>query len=309
MASSLQVPAPPEAPAAMDLVRATPAAIRAALRALPVASWGALATAAMGAGLAAAFALGICATWWFAGLMSTPALPEAPGIAASFLIDLAVLSAALIFLPLDLARPWGFLRAWLQSTALAAAAMAGLVLAPASGTTWSGALELLALVSAQVAGLCGCASVLTWLTGGRCRAVRAILALLLALVASSLLWTKPALLPPYGKEHPRQRAMLIRAVLTVGPLTSLAGAWNEQGSDFDLVKGTNTYNLWIGSYYLAEYAKLWPSHQEPEAAAQPKVLASGLVFGLGLWGLGLLAWSDLLGFVWRGAHAPKAGRQ
>lgn len=265
--------------------------------------------------LGCAFALGggVLLPWVFAryfydtppaGVMASPS----GCIAASFLINLAVVSVALASPPAPGAAGaagWPSARALLRCALLALAAFVGCVFAPASPLTWKTALTLAAVTTAQAAALCGFAGLLSWTLGRFQSSARMLPVAVLALSSAGLLWTEPFLKVLY-QNHPKWGTAAAETTLVLGPSTGLAAAWNESAARFDLVRyGPRTYDRWLGNNLEWSYPSLWPERQ-PLLDAEPgaTVLIPGLVVGLFAWGALLTVLCDVLAYA---GNDPKSG--
>lgn len=295
------------------------AGFHAVLRALPLSVKRAVARPAPWAAAGAALLAGVALPWLLAGFFPAPPSsgtePNVPqsAKAASFLVNLALLAVALARLPLQCGSGWPFLRAWLETSLLSAAAFAGLAL---GGVPPSAAATMAALTSAQAAALHGAAAFLFLFCKPCSGITRMALALVMVLLAGGIFWTRPILQSFYGgeaaTEQERERAMAradagARATLALSPMGGMAEAWNRTGSGFDLVRGHHTYVIWIGSDRLISYPRLWPGRDEAAMSGVPAALAPGLILGFGVWGLVLLLAGDLLA-GWRAASESEAAR-
>lgn len=253
---------------------------------------------------AGALGSGVLLPWVFARYFyDAPVAGGSPagGIAASFLINLAVVSVALGSTPAPGAAGWFATRGVLRCAVLALAAFTGCAFAPASALSWKTALTMAAVTSAQAAALCGFAGLLGWTLGRFRRSARMLPMALLALGTAGLLWTEPFLKVLY-KKHPKWGTAAAQSTLVLGPSTGLAAAWNESEARFDLVRyGPRTYDRWLGNDLEWSYPALWPERQPVlDAGPGATVLIPGLVVGLFAWGLVLAVLCDVL------AYAPMA---
>ena len=71
--------------------------------------------------------------------------------------------------------------------------------------------------------------------------------------------------------------------------------WNASGAGFDLIKATNTYELWLGSNFFA-YPHLWPQRVDTGGDSSKAGWEPGLILGLLVWGMVLVILDDLLEF-------------
>lgn len=296
------------------------AGFHAALRALPLSVKRTVARpgpwAAAAAALLAGWTLPRLLAGFFPAQPSTGAVLNLPqsAKAASFLLNLALLGVALARLPLRNGSGWPFLRAWLETSLLSAAAFAGLAL---GGVPLGATATMAALTAAQAAALQGAAAFLMLLCMRCAEITRMALALALVLMTGGIFWTRPILQGFYSgdaaTEVERERAISradagARTVMALSPMGGMAEAWNRTGSGFDLIHGHQTYVLWIGSDRMIYYPRLWPGRGQNDPSGGPAALAPGLILGLGLWGLVLLLTGDLLA-GWRAASESEAARR
>ena len=285
---------------------AASAAARSARRALAPALKGTLFSTAGLLSAAGAALAGFLLTW-----VLTRAMPPLPGvggsgapgaIAGAFLLNLALIGVQLACLPLDPPDGWGWdwVRAWLRGTELAVAAFLGLWAAPGNGVAFQTAGTLMALTAAQGAALCGGMALAALLAGRFRRAGRMLAALLFALAATGLFWSRPVLYA-LQKSSPAVYESATQAVVSLGPVTGVAAVWDADPAGFNLIKSRQTYEIWIGANFLA-YPVLWPGAARPAGGG---MTAPGLILGLLLWGLVLAAGSDYLGFVKQEARAAQ----
>ena len=278
-----------------------------ALSALP----GALRKALWSRGLllaqAAAFATGLVFSWSLQSLLESEAVRSGPlpaAIGASFVLNLAALALALMWLPTSSGKGFLLLRAWLRVTAVSAAAFAGLACAPGAAVSLKIVLGLIALTSSQAAALLGLAGWLTGLVEPLRGTVRLILLIVLTLAATGTLWSRPLLEDMYVAEQKLPRGQrgsaddVAQALLALGPSTAVATLWNEERA-LDLLRGRLTYEVWLGNHHIIPYPRLWPGHEQDPASPLATVFKPGLALVIGAWGLVLLLWADVLRFaVW-----------
>lgn len=228
----------------------------------------------------------------------------AAALLGSFLVNLLCVGVALSLRGAPREAEWPVLRVVLRCAALALAGCVGLRLSDATVLGWSTALALGLLTAAQCAAIAGCGALLDILFGARAAAGRALLALLVALAATGLFWTKHVLEVAYERD-PGLGRMATQATLSFGPSTGLAAVWNESEVRFDLVRRPLTYDLWLGNDLSWNYPMVGPERQLPAGSVDvPKVLNPGLALGLAAWGLCLTVLADLLGIAARAARSP-----
>lgn len=217
----------------------------------------------------------------------------------SFLFNLLCMCVALSLRCAARETEWSALRVVLRCAALALAGCVGLRLSDAAVLGWSTAFALGLLTAAQCAAIAGGGALLDILFGARAAAGRVLLALLVALAATGLFWTKHVLEAAYERD-PGLGRMAAQATLSLGPSTGLAAVWNESEVRFDLVRRPLTYDLWLGNDLSWNYPMVEPERQMPAGSLDaPKVLNPGLTLGLAAWGLCLAMLADLLAFAAR----------
>jgi hypothetical protein len=273
---------------------------------LPAAAWRAVFSWPVLFAVVGAFLCGLALTWILSSPLRAPPGHEGPApaaIAASFLLNLALLGTVLALLPLD-SETWGGLCTWLRGVVLAGAAFAGWAAAPGSQADWTCAVALAALTAAQAAALCGLAGLVAAIFGRHRRVARMGLAVVWVLAVTGLFWSKPVL-EALQRHSPRTYEAATQALVAVGPVTGVAALWNEAQPGFSLVKSRYTYELWIGAN-LPYFPRLWPGRGDQPGLPSGGAWPPGLGLSLLLVGLVLTVAGDYLGFVRRPAAASAA---
>jgi hypothetical protein len=188
---------------------------------------------------------------------------------------------------------WGHLCTWLRMIDLTIAAFLGAWLAPGSGLGFVAVLVLSAITCAYAALLCGVHALLCVLFGGPSRWLRAVLAIVLALAITALLWTRTPL-----NALQRQRAVAAydvstQAVAVLSPTMGISAFWNTEPAEFNLTKTTHTYQLWLGPSFIS-FPRLWPGRSGLTAEDRGPI-GPGLILGLMFWGVVLVFAGDLVG--------------
>jgi hypothetical protein len=210
---------------------------------------------------------------WACGLVLT--VPAAL-VAASFIVNLALLCIALALLPDGSdKRRWMHIRGIGRSAWLSVGAYLGLWL---YGVWAEGPRVFVALAAITIAQTSALAAVnaIVETGGGSGRLARTSCGVLLALSAAAFLWTRPPIL---NAGSPEASSRWTSAVMWTSPPAGVAAAWYSESDAaldpqtsarrFDLVRAPMNYMVWIGSY---------------EAVAYPEILPRGLARG------GLAAW-------------------
>jgi hypothetical protein len=227
-------------------------------------------------------------------------------IAASFVLNLACLSLALVGSPREAARGrFPHLLAWLLCSAASLFAYAGLWAAPVHRESWHVFAALAFLTSAQAAALLALHASTQLVVGRDARATRVLCVTTLTVLTCALWFTREPILrlSKSGGEGSQPASHLSDAVMNFSPPAAVAAAWYHESDSarpqttaaarrFDLVHGPLTYAVWIGSYQTALTPEImfsgggdFYSHKE---------FSPGLALTLLAWALPLLALCDVL---------------
>lgn len=259
--------------------------------------------------LGTAFAGSFLLTWLLSvPLQMTEPLPGATpvaspaAVAASYAVLLGLLCLYFSLLPdgRTVEGNWDHVCAWLRTVDLTLVGFLGIWLAPGSGLPFSSVLALTALACSYAAALCGTHALLCVLRGHSSGVVRAVLAVLLALSITALLWTKA---PLHALQSRGERGVALynagtQTVACLSPVMGLTAYWCANEAGFNLTKTTHTYQLWMGPSFIS-FPPLWPGRQGVSGVDQAP-LGLGLVLSLLLWGTVLCVVGDTV----RGTSMP-----
>ncbi len=279
-------------------------------------------------GLAAGGLLGLGITWGLGGIYSSEVGRPSAAIASSFLLNLSLLAALLMSLPGRIDDPdsergrrpdWPLLSAWIRFALWCGIVFLGFAWASGATVSWGIALALAALTMAQGSMLTGIAGMLGHLAGRFQRYARVVLVLGCALLSISLFWTKPLLSELKSRDYRAQVASengtavfwapaATQAVFVLSPPTAVASVWNGSESNYDLIRGPNTYRIWVGSWIIP-YPRIWPRWvgREGSADAPQGPWNQGLVLSFFIWGLVVTLGSDVVEGL--KSFAPSSQRQ
>lgn len=279
-------------------------------------------------GCAAGLSFGLLLTLGLGCILppSTPLQPF-PALAASFAVNLAALGLLLVRMPAGSAHlPWGNASAWLETSLIAASALAGIAVTPNHHESASTFIVLFLLFTPQLAAVAAFNALLT----GVLRTPnfsRQITLLAAAAAVTALFWSKPLIrnISRESSSQPAARGIdagetCAARVLVYSPPLATACAWFQdsdaarhsrsndiatavtaQGKRFDIVRGNLTYKVWIGSYLTLEYPVILPSFKEPAAAladnSKSREFEAGAALLLLLGSLPVLALGEMLIFA------------
>lgn len=249
-------------------------------------------------------------------LLLNPLLPPSEtrypyaAIAASFLINLASLALALTWLPAEKAftarEHLPHLRAWLHTSFAVACAYAGLWIAPVHGESMRVFVALALLTAAQAGALFALHAALIVLFGEKSRAPRTLCALLLCVLSSALFWSREPIerLSKSGGDGSLHSGYLADGVMKLSPPMSTAAAWYQESDGartpqsassrrFDVIHGTLTYAVWIGSYQAVACPDILPSGGSGDYYDR-REFSAGIVLAMFAWALPFMALCDIL---------------
>ena len=251
--------------------------------------------------------------------------PSEPGypyiaIAASFMLNLAGLGLALVFLPAPDNDSKRFIlahgSAWVQASAAIFCAFAGLWAAPTQHESLRVFVALALLTSAQAAVLCAVHAGLSVVFGTRSRAPNTCCVILLGVLVSALFWSREPIerLARNGGNGSQQSAQLVDGIMKLSPPMAVGSAWYQESDSarnaqtssarrFDLVHGPLTYAVWIGSYQTAACPDILPTLGSGDFYSRTDFKA-GLVLLLLLWAMPIILLCDVL-LWWRSSRAGK----
>jgi len=231
-------------------------------------------------------------------------------IAASVVLNLAGLAFALAWLPGKycpaLRARFPHLRTWLKTSLAGLAAHLGVWAAPVHHESFRVFVALAFLFAAQVAALSALHTAFALIFNENSRAPRLICALILSALASALFWTREPIqrLSKSGADGAQYGSYLADGVMKLSPPAAVAVTWHEASDAarasgnassrrFDLVHGTLTYALWIGSYQAVPMPDILPSIGGGDFYAR-REFKSGVALTLLMWALWIMCGCDLL---------------
>jgi hypothetical protein len=186
-------------------------------------------------------------------------------VAASFMVNLALLAGALAWVPDGAEKgTWAHLRGLGFNAWLIVSAFVGLWL---YGVRIESPRIFAALAAITIAetSLLAAVNAVVLVCGGSGRAARTLCGLLLAISATAFFWTRPPIL---NAGSPERTSIWITGVMTATPAAGVAAAWYSESDAafgaraearrFDLVRAPQTYVVWIGSYEAVEYPEILP---------------------------------------------------
>ena len=256
-------------------------------------------------GLGLAYALGWLLPSAAAVPLSADSAPPYAAIAASVVIDLAVLAGLLIWLPVTAWKgaAWPGTGAWLGSVLACGAALAGLSVAGVHMEPMRTFVVLWGLMAAQCAVLAALHGWLAFLFRFEPRLPAQTTCVLLALAVTALFWSRePIELLGRGAEGGSSTAAWLAAgVVAASPPLAVASVWHQESgaartgaASFDIVRAPLTYQVWIGSYRAVPYPQILPVSQ-----GQERGFRFGLLLPLLFTGVLLLVLSDVAAQRWR----------
>ncbi len=231
-------------------------------------------------------------------------------IAASFILNLAILALALAWLPAEKAfaarERFPHARAWLRTCLAAACAYTGLWIAPVHGESMRVFAALALLTAAQAGAFFALHSALIVLFGTKSRAPGTLCALMLCVLSSALFGSREPIerLSKSGGDGSLHSAYLADGVMKLSPPMSIASAWYQESDGahtpqslssrrFDLIHGTLTYAVWIGSYQAVACPDILPSGGSGDFYNRGE-FSAGIVLVLLAWALPFMALCDIL---------------